>query len=102
MKKIEKILQSVLNYLHGKMGSVELHLKKNNLNVIHWWENTQYGTHLDLKGQTGAAISIRTGCVTRNPKKKKVNTTSSTISEVVGVHGALPKVLWTKELLQNQ
>ena len=61
-----------------------------------------YGTHTYLKGQTGATILIGEGCVTSASKKKKINTTSSTISEVVGVHEASPQVLWMKDFFKNQ
>ena len=42
------------------------------------------------------------GLLHKRIKKQKFNTTSSTISEVVGVHEASPQVLWTKAFLQNQ
>ena len=84
------------------MGSVKLHLKANNLNVTHWWVDESYGTHPDLKGQTKATISIVKGYVMSASKKQKVNTTSFTISKVVGVHEASLQVLWTKVFLLNQ
>ena len=55
-----------------------------------------------LKGKKGAKIYIGKGCVTSASKKKKVNTTSSTISEVVGVHKVSPQVLLTKAFLQKK
>ena len=91
-----KKLRRVLSYFGSILNSVKLHLNANNLNVVQWWVNASYGTHPDLKGQTGETISIGKGCVTSASKKKKVNTTSLTISEVVGVHEASPQVLWKK------
>ena len=61
-----------------------------------------YGTHPNIKGKTGAKISIGKGCVASTPRKQKVNATRSTISKVVGVHEASPQVLWTRAFLQNQ
>ena len=64
--------------------------------------DTSYGKHPDLKGQTGVTTSIGKVCVISASKKQKVKTTSSTISEVVGVHEASPQVLWTNAFLHNQ
>ena len=47
-------------------------------------------------------ISIRKGCITSASRNQKINATSSTISELFGVHEASPKVLWTKVFLRNQ
>ena len=67
-----KKLQRVLSYLNATINSVKIHLNTNDLNVVHWWVDASYGTHPDLKGQTGATISIRKGCVTSASKKKKL------------------------------
>ena len=81
---------------------MKLHLNANDLNVVHWWIDASYRTHLDLNEQTRVTISIRKGYVTSAPKKQKVNTPSSTISEVVESQEASPQVLWTRDFLQNQ
>ena len=94
-----KKLQRLLSYLDAKIRSVKLHLNVNDLNVVHWWVDASYGTHLDLNEQTRVTIYIRKGCVTSAPKKQKVNTTSSTISEVVGAQEASLQVLWTRAFL---
>ena len=97
-----KKLRRVLNYLDIIIHSVKLYLKVNDLNAVHWWVDTSYGTHPDLKGETGPTISIRKGCVTSAQKKQKVNTTSSKIRKVVGVHEVSPQVLWTRAFLQEK
>ena len=58
-----KNLQRVLSYLDATIKIVKLHLNANGLNVIHWWVDASYGTYIDLKGQTGAMISVGKGCV---------------------------------------
>ena len=84
------------------MDEMALHLNVDNMNNVHWWVDASYGTHPDLKGHTGATMSIGKGCITSMSKKQKVNTTSSTISELVGVHESSPQALWTKSFLRNQ
>ena len=44
-----KKLQRVLRYLDAKINILKLHLNANYLNVIHWWVDVSYGTHLNLK-----------------------------------------------------
>ena len=56
-----KKLQRILSYLDATINIVKLLLNVKELKVVHWWLNTSYGTRLDLKGQTGAKISIRKG-----------------------------------------
>ena len=34
-----------------------LHLNSDDLNIIHWWGDSSYGVHDDLKGHTGATVS---------------------------------------------
>ena len=56
-----KKLQRVISYLDATINSMKLHLNENIPNVINWWVDASYGTYLDLKGQTGATISIGKG-----------------------------------------
>ena len=97
-----KKLQRLLSYLNITINSVNPPLNANDLNVVHWWVDASHGTHTDLKGRTGVTIYTGKGCVTSASKKQKVNTTNSTIIEVVGVHKASTQVLWTRDFLQNQ
>ena len=59
-----KILGKVRSYLDATIDAVKLHLNANFLNVVHWWVDASYGTHPNLKGQTGATISTVKGYVT--------------------------------------
>ena len=58
-----KKIRRVLSYLDVTINSIKIHLNANGLNVIHWWVDASYGTYIDLKGQTGAMISVGKGCV---------------------------------------
>ena len=64
-----KKIRRVLSYLDATINSVKLHLNKKYLNVVNWWVDASYGTHPDVKGQTGATISIRKGGATSAFKK---------------------------------
>jgi hypothetical protein len=57
---------------------------------------------MDMKGQTGAMVSFGKGMPISFSRKQKLNTRSSTESEVVGVDDAMPTVTWTRYFLEEQ
>ena len=91
-----------MKYLFGTMEDTALHLNAYYFSVVHWLVDASYDTHPDFKGHTGSTISSRKGCFTRISKNQKVDTTSSTISELLGLHESSPQVLRTKYFLRNQ
>ena len=68
------------------------------------WKNRvhQYAVHPDMRGHTGATMSMGNGSVFSGSWKQKLVTRSSTESEVVGVYDILPQILWTKKFLEDQ
>ena len=58
------------------------------------WFDAAYGVHPDLKIHTGGCISFGYGMVHCNSRKKKLNTKSSTKTEVVGVSYYPPYKIW--------
>ena len=61
-----------------------------------------HGVHWDCKGQTGAGMTLRRGAVVSSSRKQKINTRSSTESELVGVDNTMPTVLWSLYFIQEQ
>jgi hypothetical protein len=55
-----------------------------------------------MKSHTGGALSLGTGVVYGTSKRQKINTKSSTESEVVGTDDVMPQVLWTLYFLEAQ
>ena len=76
-------------------------LGKDNTNSIRWWIDASYAVHPDMRGHTGATMSMGNGSVFSGSWKQKLMTRSSTESEVVGVYDVLPQILWTKKFLEN-
>ena len=58
-KKLGRLLQ----YLYSTSNNYMLHINAANLNVVHWWVDASYGMHDNLKGHTGAKVSLGKGCV---------------------------------------
>ena len=70
--------------------------------VIQWWVDAAYTAHDDMKGHTGATMSLGKGSLYSSSTKQKLVTRSSTECELVGVHDALPQIIWTKNFLTAQ
>lgn len=58
--------------------------------------------HWDGKGQTGAAMTMGQGAIISYSWMQKLNTKSSTETELVGVDDAISNILWSLYFLQEQ
>ena len=96
-----KELVRMMQYLHGTKD-MGLTLRASEEGIIQWWIDTSYAVHEDMKGHTGAALSLGKGAIYSGSWKQRLVSRSSTESEVVGVYDVLPQVLWTKQFLEEQ
>ena len=96
-----KKLTRLIRYLRHTL-SICLVLGKDDTGVVRWWIDVSYAVHPDMRGHTGATMSMGNGSVFSGSWKQKLVTRSSTESEVVGVFDVLPQVLWTKKFLEDQ
>ena len=55
-----------------------------------------------MRGHTGAGLTLGEGAAITLCMKQKMNTRSSTETEIVGVHDALPTILWSVHFLRAQ
>eukprot|EP00804_Cyclotella_cryptica_P004107 CCRYP_019109-RA/>CCRYP_019109-RA protein AED:0.39 eAED:0.39 QI:0/0/0/1/0/0/2/0/169 len=58
--------------------------------------------HWDCKGQTGAAMTMGRGAVLSYSWKQKLNTKSSTETELIGVDDAISNILWSLNFCRNK
>ena len=96
-KKLTRLVRS----LRGTKDLV-LTLRVNNDGIVRWWIDASYAVHDDMKGHTGATLSLGKGGIYSGSWKQKLVARSSTESELVGVYDVLPQVLWTKQFLEEQ
>ena len=96
-----KKLTRVMKYLRGTV-SMPLTLESSNMNVVKWWVDASFAVHPDMKSHTGGAMSLGKGVVYGTSTRQKINTTSSTEAETVGIHEVLPQILWTRYFLEAQ
>jgi hypothetical protein len=93
-------LKQVIQYLYGTH-----HMKLNtahNLTTIRWWFDASHATHKDCCSHMGAMMSLSKGATISFLNKLKINTKSSTKSEVIGANQALSSILHTHYFIKAQ
>ena len=81
---------------------MKLTITVENLNSIKWWIDASDRTHMDMKGHSGYGMSFGKGAVLSYSQKQKINTKSSTESELVGMDDALTRVIWGLYFVEAQ
>ena len=71
--------------------NLPLTLGMENVNELQWWVDASFGTRFKMRSQTGA---LGIGSIYSMSRKQKLNTTSSTEAEIVGVHDAMLQIIW--------
>jgi hypothetical protein len=72
------------------------------MSSIHWYVDASHQTHDDCRGHTGALMTLGRGATLSSSTKQKLNTKSSTESEIVGLHDKTGVILWTRNFLEAQ
>ena len=72
------------------------------LRVLYTWIDASYAVHPDMKSHTGGCISYGIGIIDSGSMKQKLNSKSSTESEVVGTSDYLSRTIWVKMFLEEQ
>jgi hypothetical protein len=87
-------LNSTLDYV--------MTLRCHDLSKLQWFIDRSYATHHDMKGQSGA-ILVTDGCaLLAKSSRQKVNTRSSTETELIAVDDILLTIQWTKSFMKEQ
>eukprot|EP00978_Attheya_sp_CCMP212_P020208 scaffold57559_cov54-Attheya_sp.AAC.1 len=77
-------------------------LEADDSQTMHWHVDAAFAVHGDYKSHMGATMTLGKGTVTSISCKQKLNTRSSTESELVGIDNAIAKILWTKFMIEAQ
>jgi hypothetical protein len=77
-------------------------LDADNTGIIRWWVNASFAVHPNMHSNMGATMSPGTGCSYAISWMQKLNTHSSTESELVGIDDAMPLIIWTRFFLLGQ
>jgi hypothetical protein len=96
-----KKLTHVAGYLRSSL-TLQLTLEANHMHIVKWWVDASFAVHPDMKSHTGGIMSLGKGAIYGTSTRQKLNTTSSTEAELVGVNDVMPQILWTRYFLEAQ
>ena len=85
----------LVEYLRSTCG-LPLILVANGTGVLSWYVDASFAVHPDMKGHTGGAMTMGTGFPLDKSTKHKLNTRSSTESEIVAVDNLIQQILWVR------
>ncbi len=95
-------LRRVLIFLQQTIDDVRKVGGKYGLNSLNTWIDASYAVHPDMKSQTGGCMSLGTGILHAKSGKQKLNTRSTTESEIVGVSDYFPYTIWEVNFMEAQ
>ncbi len=94
-------LGHLIEYLRGTV-KLPLILGSNSRGVLNWYVDASFAVHANMRGHTGGGLTMGIGFPIVSSTKQKLNTRSSTESELVGVDDMMPSILWTRYFLMSQ
>jgi hypothetical protein len=96
-----KKLVRMIRYLRGTT-QLPLILRADSVPVPKWWAHGSHATHPNMRGHTGGCMSLGDGMPINTSTKQKINTRSSTETELVAADDFMPIILWTNYFLEAQ
>ncbi len=94
-------LKRVLKYLNGTKF-LKLTLCVENLGMLKWYVNGSHNVHWDCKGHGGAVFKLGKGATASYSRKVKLNTRSSTETELYAADMFMPEMRWSLYFIQAQ
>jgi len=96
-----KKMMRVLGYLKETIN-FELVISCEELRNLTWYIDGSYAVYDDMKGQSGSLLMIGKNAVLSQSNKQKVNTRSSTETELIAVDDTLPTIQWASLFMKDQ
>jgi hypothetical protein len=94
-------LLKTMGFLKGTVNDV-LQLEADDKQTLSWYVDAAFAVHADMKSHTGAVFTMGKGAIVSDSRKQRVNSRSSTESEIVGVDDEIHKVVWAKRFIEYQ
>ena len=91
----------LMKYVRGTKD-LPLILSADGSGILKWHVDGSFTVHPNMRGHTGGGLTMGTGFPISTSTKQKLNTRSSTESELVGVDDLMPSILWTRNFLEAQ
>ena len=81
---------------------MKLTLSADGTGILKWWVDASFAVHPNMRGHSGGGLSLGQGFPIVSSIKQKLNTRSSTETEVVGVDDFMPAICWTRRFMEAQ
>ena len=94
-------LVHLMKYVRGTRD-MPLILGASGSGILKWWVDASFAVHPNMRGHTGGGFSLGRGFPIVNSTKQKLNTRSSTETEIVGIDDCMPAICWTRYFLNAQ
>ena len=86
-------LKRVLEYIRTTIF-IPLVLGWDKTGNLVWSIDVSFAVQMDMKSQTGFGLSLGLGAVTSSSLKQKLTISSTTTSELYGIHDGMPMITW--------
>ena len=96
-----KKLTHLMKYLRGTR-TLALILSADGSGIFKWYVDAAFGVHPNMRGHSGGGFTLGRGFPIVSSTKQKLNTRSSTETEVVGADDFMPSICWTRYFMQAQ
>jgi hypothetical protein len=77
-------------------------LSANGSGILKWWVDASFAVHLNMRGNSGGGLSLGHRFPIVSSTKQKLNTRSSTETEIVGADNFMPAIYWTRYFMKAQ
>jgi hypothetical protein len=94
-------LVHLMKYLRGTC-TLPLILSANGSGILKWWVDASFAVHPNMRGHSGGGLSLGRGFPIVSSTKQKLNTRSSTETEIVGADDFMPAICWTRYFMKAQ
>jgi hypothetical protein len=94
-------LVRMIRYLRGTVD-MPLTLSADGTGIPKWWADGSHAVHPNCRGHSGGCMSLGKGMILTASNKQKLNTRSSTETELVAADDYLPMLLWAGLFLEGQ
>jgi hypothetical protein len=91
----------LVEYLRSTL-ELPLILAANGTGVLSWYVDASFAVHPDMRGHTGGAMTMGAGFLLDKSTKHKLNTRSSTESEIVAIADLILQILWACLFMKAQ
>ena len=96
-----KKLCKVVRYLRGSRD-LGITLEAYSIICVLAYIDASHAIHINHRGHTGTILSVGRGPIYVKSSSQKINTKSSTETELVGLTDGVGQVIWTREFLMEQ